>query len=189
MESINFAVYFTTAVKALKDYIVNFGKLKPGKHAFEFTIDDKFYKEFEYSLVKKGKVNLLLTLEKQSESFLILSFEFDGFITLECDRCLDEFDYPVHSSKKLFVKLVGEGETDDNDEMIFLSADAYEIDLSTIIYEFINLELPLHKTCEDGGKTCNPDMLSYLGHINEDEKDEPDPRWSGLSKLKDEQEN
>ncbi len=188
IESINFAVYFTTAVKALKDYIVNFGKLKPGKHEFEFTIDDNFYKEFEYSLVKNGKVDLLLTLEKQSETFLILNFEFDGYIKLECDRCLDEFDYPIHSNKKLYVKLVGDGDEDDTDEMIILADDAYEIDLSTIIYEFINLELPLHKTCEDGGKKCNPDMMNYLGHVNDENGDGPDPRWSGLSKLKENEE-
>ena len=188
LDSFTFVVYFTTAVKALREYIVNFGKLKPGKHEFGFTIDENFYKEFEYSLVKEGNVHLLLTLEKQSERFLMLDFEFDGYIKLECDRCLDEFEYPVHSKKKLYVKLAAEGEKDESDELIFLDEDAYEIDLSSIIYEFINLELPLHKACEDGGKECNPDMMSYLGHVNDEQEDEPDPRWSGLSKLRGEEE-
>jgi len=176
-------------VKALREYIVNFGKLKPGKHEFEFVIDDNFYKQFEYSLVKEGKVDLHLTLEKQSESFLILNFEFDGSIKLECDRCLDEFNYPVHSNKKLFVKLEGKAKEDDSDEIIFLDEDAYEIDLSEIIYEFINLEIPLHKICEEGGKVCNPEMENYLGHINDEQEGDIDPRWSGLSKLKDEENN
>lgn len=175
-------------MKALREYIVNFGKLKPGKHEFEFVIDDNFYKQFEYSLVKEGKVDLHLTIEKQSESFLILNFEFDGSIKLECDRCLDEFNYPVHSKKKLFVKLEGKAKEDDSDEIIFLDEEAYEIDLSEIIYEFINLEIPLHKICEEGGKVCNPEMENYLGHVNDEPENEIDPRWSGLSKLKGDQE-
>ena len=178
-------------MKELREYIVNFGKLKPGKHEFEFTIDENFYSHFEYSLVKEGKVGLLLTIEKQGENFLILNFEFDGYIKLECDRCLDKFDYPVHSKSKLFVKLEGKGkgEKDDSDELIFLDEDAYEIDLGNIIYELINLEIPLHKLCEDGGKACNPDMVNYLGHVNDEAESEPDPRWLELKKLKDERKN
>ena len=172
-------------MKQIRDYIINFGKLKPGKHEFEFTIGEDFYKEFEYSLVKKGNVNLHVTLDKQKETLLVFDFEFDGYIKLECDRCLDEFDYPVHSKKRLYVKLEDEhNEKDDDDELTFLVADAYEIDLSRYIYEFINLELPLHKTCDLGGKECNPAMLNALGHVNDNEKEkEPDPRWADLKKI------
>jgi uncharacterized protein len=175
-------------VKALREYIINFGKLKLGKHEFEFTIDDDFYSHFEYSLVKKGKVNLLLTIDKQRESLMIFTFDFNGSIQLECDRCLDEFNYPVHSRKQLFVKLGEEEQKDNDDEMIFLGTDDYEIDISPYIYEFINLELPLHKTCDEVGKQCNPGMLDYLGHLNEKEADEIDPRWAALKKISGEDE-
>jgi uncharacterized protein len=172
-------------VKALREYIINFGKLKPGNHEFEFTIDDAFYSNFEYSLVKSGKVTLLLTIEKQKETLLIFDFNFDGYIQLECDRCLDEFDFPVHSKKKLFVKL-GEAETENDDDLIFLGPDEYELDISPYIYEFINLELPLHKTCDQIGKECNPEMVDKLGRLNEKEdEDEVDPRWAALKNIKD----
>jgi uncharacterized protein len=172
-------------VKALKDYIINFGRLKPDKHEFEFTIDEGFYKHFEYSLVKKGKVDLKLTVEKQKETLLILNFDFKGYIELECDRCLDDFKYPVDSEKKLYLKLDGDVKEDD-DELILLEPDAYELDISPYIYEFINLELPLHKTCDEVGRACNPEMLQYLGHVNETKEEEDiDPRWADLKKIKD----
>jgi uncharacterized protein len=176
-------------VKALREYIINFGRLKPGKHEFEFTIDEEFYKHFEYSLVKTGKVNLLLTIEKQSESLLIVNFAFKGYIDLECDRCLDEFKYPVDSEKKLFIKL-DQDVNENDDELIMLEPDSYELDISPYIYEFINLELPLHKSCDQGRKDCNPEMLKYLGHVNDKEEKEEDidPRWADLKKIKDENE-
>jgi uncharacterized protein len=173
-------------VKALREYIINFGKLKPGIHEFDFTIDEDFFRHFEFSMVREGKVNLLLTIDKQKDSLLIFSFDFDGTIQLECDRCLDEFEYPVHSRKQLFVKLSEEEKQIDEDEMIILGSDEYELDISPYIYEFINLELPLHKVCDEIGKQCNPKMLEYLGHINEKEKeDEVDPRWAALKKIAD----
>jgi len=170
-------------VKGLRDYIINFGKLKLGKHEFEFTIDEDFYKHFEYSLVKKGKVDLLLTIDKQKETLLILNFAFKGYIQLECDRCLDEFEYPVNSEKKLYIKLE-ENVNENDDELIVLEPGAYEVDISPYIYEFINLELPLHKSCDQGGKDCNPAMLNYLGHVNDTEED-IDPRWASLKNIKD----
>ena len=170
-------------MKGLRDYIINFGKLKLGKHEFEFTIDEDFYKHFEYSLVKKGKVDLLLTIDKQKETLLILNFAFKGYIQLECDRCLDEFEYPVNSEKKLYIKLE-ENVNENDDELIVLEPGAYEVDISPYIHEFITLELPLHKSCDQGGKACNPAMMDYLGHIN-DAQEDIDPRWASLKNIKD----
>lgn len=172
-------------MKQLKEYNINFGSLKLGKHLFEFTADDNFFSFFDYSLVKKGKVEVSLVLEKQRESLLILHFTLKGAITLECDRCLDEFDYPIKSEHRLLVKLEGKQQENDNDELIFLSPETYHLDVSPYIYEFINLNLPLKRVCEEGGKTCNPNMINYLDQVNEQEdKDkEIDPRWEGLKRI------
>ncbi len=173
-------------MKQLREYNINFGNLKLGKHNFEFTADDAFFSLFEYSLVKKGNVAVTLVLEKQRETLLILNFTLKGNITMECDRCLDEFNFPVNSENRLLVKLDAKQEGND-DDLIFLSLDAYQIDVSPFIYEFINLSLPLKRVCESGGKTCNPNMIEYLDHVNEQENDNPDdnidPRWEGLKRI------
>jgi uncharacterized metal-binding protein YceD (DUF177 family) len=174
-------------LKALREYIINFGNLKLGKHEFEFDIDEKFFSEFEYSLVKSGQLKVILTLEKQTETFFTLYFDLNGFIDLECDRCLDTFQFPVSSHHRILVKLDAK-ESGSNDELVFLGPEDYQIDVSPYIYEFINLSLPLRRVCEEVGKKCNPEMLAYLHKVNDKKEDEDeiaDPRWKALKNIKD----
>lgn len=170
----------------LGEYIINFGNLKIGKHEYEFSINEDFFKEFEYSLVKQGKLEVKLSLEKQKETLLILDFTIKGSIRLECDRCLDEFDYPVDSSHRLIVKLTDkEAGSEDDDELIFLKAEEYQLDLSPYIYEFINIALPLRHVCEEANKACNQKMIAHLQNVNEHEEDKNiDPRWDQLKNIK-----
>jgi uncharacterized metal-binding protein YceD (DUF177 family) len=172
-------------LKKLREYVINFGNLKPGTHDYSFSVNEDFFSEFEYSLVKKGEIEVQLVLEKQKETLLILNFELKGYIVLECDRCLDEYEYPIDSKHRILVKLDTK-ETESEDDLIFLPIDAYELDVRPLIYEFINLSLPLKKTCEEVGKTCNPKMLDYLDHINDKgDSDSIDPRWEELKRIKD----
>lgn len=173
-------------MKALREYLINFGNLKHGKHDFHFTVDSTFFAEFEYSLVKTGKVEVDLDLEKQNESLLVLNFSYSGAIDITCDRCLDEFSMPVKGTQRILVKLDSKQQESDDDEIIFLSPDAYELDASPFIYEYINLSLPLKKVCQAAGKECNPNMISYIDHVNDhpEEAQLPDPRWEGLKNLK-----
>ena len=175
-------------MKALREYIINFGNLKVGSHEYDFDVDDKFFEAFEYSLVKSGNVKVKIVLEKQRETFFTLNFILEGHIDLECDRCLDIFPYPVESKHRILVKLDGK-ETESNDELIFLAPDIYEINVSSIIYEFINLSLPLRHVCESVDKDCNPVMLEKLKQWSREEETEEvkDPRWEALKNLKDEE--
>jgi uncharacterized metal-binding protein YceD (DUF177 family) len=173
-------------VKALREYLINFGNLKQGKHEYDFTVDEKFFGEFEYSLVKNGNVKVLLILEKQNENLLILNFNYNGTIDITCDRCLDEFSMPVDSEQRLIVKLDSKEQASDDDEIIFLPAEAYELDISPFIYEYINLSIPLKKVCSEAGKDCNPNMIQYIDGVNNHSQEDTtvDPRWEGLKNLK-----
>jgi uncharacterized metal-binding protein YceD (DUF177 family) len=175
---------FGRAVNRLREYIINFGNLKLGQHEYDWTIDEDFFKEFEYSLVKKGRLDVHLVLEKQKETLLILNFTIKGAIGLECDRCLDEFDYPVDISNRLLVKLTDKEESSEDDELIFLGAEDYQIDVSPYIYEFINIALPLRHICEEVNKECNQKMITHLNEVNRHEEDSTDPRWDQLKNIK-----
>jgi uncharacterized protein len=171
-------------VNRLREYKINFGNLKLGKHRYDYIVEDDFFSEFEVSLVQKGKIHVCLILEKQTENLLILNFELEGSVMLECDRCLDEFSYPVNSAHRLIIKLEAR-EQESNDELVFLPADAYELDVSPFIYDYINLSIPMKRICEIVEKDCNPKMLSYLNNINkEEDKDKKiDPRWENLKNI------
>jgi len=171
-------------VNKLKEYIINFGNLALGKYEYEFTAGEIFFSHYDYSLVKHGDVKIHLQLDKESDALIILDFVLDGSLRLECDTCLDPIDYPLNATDRLILKLDDRVAGVEDDEIAFLPADAYQIDVSPYIYEFINLELPLKSSCSLVGKECNPNMLQMIDKTNSDEnKEEIDPRWEALKKL------
>jgi uncharacterized metal-binding protein YceD (DUF177 family) len=172
-------------LKQDRAYIINFGHLKLGKHEYSFEVDHHFFDEYTYSLVKQGRIKVNLELDKEKETLLVLDFKFAGEIEVKCDRCLDKFEYPIENTARILVKLTDKKEDPEADELIYLPMDAWEINLKPLIYEFINLELPLKRLCSLIDKECNPEVITYLKKQEEEENaGEPDPRWKGLEELK-----
>ena len=123
----------------------------------------------------------------------MLDFFIDGSVAVECDRCLDEFNLQVTTNQRIIVKFHGDEAKVDKDDpnIIFISPKDDYINVAQFIYEFINLSIPIKKTCEMdrmGNKKCNEEMLKYL----KDQKDkddseddqEIDPRWNKLKDIK-----
>lgn len=129
-----------------------------------------------------GEVTLSLELEKES-NLMVFELQLKGFVTLPCDRCLEEYNQDVEGSFRLIVKL-GELFQELSDEMVEIPATEARIDLSQYVYEYILLMLPLkkvHPDDADGYSTCNPEMLQKLENHFENNTD---PRWDALKKLK-----
>lgn len=176
-------------VDYLKQFVIPFKGLSAGNHSFNFQINEKFFESIEYSELHKGEVQLKLEMLKE-ERMLIFDFQFDGTVEVICDRCLDPFDFPISGQERLFVKF-GESWVEESDEIIVIPESEYQFDLTQYIYEFINLLLPIQRIHPDnkkGGSTCNPDMLQRLGSTQEIKEDH-DPRWDVLLKLKNEDKN
>jgi len=176
-------------LKSLQQYHIPFTGLKPGKHHFEFEVDDTFFREFEYSLVKNGELKVELEMDKQ-ETMLILNFYITGNIFLTCDLCLAGFPLRIESTERQIAKFSNDNNLeDDTEEIIVLSKNEHEIDVSKLIYEYINLAVPYINRCEDEGNTkwCDGEMIEKLNSLSEqkEEKNEPaDPRWEALKKIK-----
>ena len=177
-------------MKSLQEYRIPFTGLKEGKHQFDFEIDQRFFNEFEYSLVKNGNLKAEMELDKQ-ETMLILQFSIKGEIFLNCDVCLSDFPINVDISERQIVKFNDdENLEDDTDEIIVLNKNEHEIDVSTLMYEYINLAVPYFNRCENPGGTqwCDREVLEKLeklsGSTNESEITDADPRWDALKKIK-----
>jgi uncharacterized metal-binding protein YceD (DUF177 family) len=177
-------------LKPLKQFSIPFTGLKIGKHQFEFEIDNSFFDAFEYSLVKKGNLKALVELDKQ-ETMLILHFEIEGTIELDCDKCLSLFNAPIKIQERQIVKFAEDKLESDDLEIIVLNKKESEIDVSEIIYEFINVSVPYVKVCEENGEgvQCDQEMIARLERLSvgtqeEEEKTNDDPRWAALKKLK-----
>jgi uncharacterized metal-binding protein YceD (DUF177 family) len=192
-------------VKSNKEFIIPFIGLKVGFHDFNFEIHDAFFEEVEYSIIHKGNVTVSLTLEKK-ETMLIGEFQIGGTVSASCDRCNDPLDVPVKGTFRLVYKF--DNETSDDESLIVLHPDAYELDVRDNIYELITVSLPARLTHPMG--ECNEEMIELLKKYSgqpesveddfdddddwddedweeeddDDGDDDPvDPRWSALKNL------
>jgi uncharacterized protein len=175
-------------LKPLQQYHIPFTGLKFGKHQFDFEVDQAFFSEFEYSLVKNGNLKVGLELDKQ-ETLLILQFDISGEIFLTCDKCLSDFPSDINIKERQIVKFSNDENLEDNtDEIIILSRNEHEIDVSGLIYEYINLAVPYVSRCDNEGNTqwCDKEMIRKLEDlsIKTETTDNVDPRWEALKKIK-----
>lgn len=168
----------------VKDYKISFSGLKVGEHEFEYQIFDSFFEAFEHSRTQKADLLLKVNLTK-TETLLQLRFLFKGSVEVVCDHCGNEFDYPLDFSENLIVKF-SDQEQEDTDEVIFLPTSAFQFDLSQLIYEYVNLALPMrltHPEDESNNLLCTNDVLDNFEEPEEPEK-ENNPMWEALKKLK-----
>ena len=175
------------SLKSLKPYAIPFTGLKLGKHQFEFEVNDAFFNEFEYSLVKKGDLLCKVELDKQ-ETMLILHFNISGMIDLACDRCLAPYPQQVDVAEQQIAKFSEEVINDE--DIITLTKNDHEINVAPLIYEYINVAVPFVAFCSSEGRTdyCDNDMLDKLkklaGGPRGDDNGQDNPTWDALKKIK-----
>lgn len=175
-------------MKVGNQYIIPFKGLKTGKHTFEFEIGNAFFEEYNELEIPEGSVIATVELDKKS-SLLVLDIELNGKVKLQCDRCLEYFDYKFVFNGQLFVKFKDTAEEPD-DKVIFLHPNDDLLDLSQYFFDSIGLSIPIqkyHPADKKGTPTCNKEMLKILGehtsHDSSQNEPDTDPRWSKLKDL------
>lgn len=181
-------------MKHSREFEIAWQGLKPGVHTYVYDIDDQFMqdrvtdKEF-----KDWNARITLTFDKQN-SFFLLRFDVDGFVTVPCDRCGDDFRLRLWDEFNLVIKLTGDeaNATDDEDDVIFIPRSETVIDISNWLYEFVMLSVPLqhiHPDNEDGTPGCNPQALKLLNSLSEPDEGPKNDIWKGLEALKEKDSN
>ncbi len=173
------------------EYTIPLIGLPFGHTDYQYVISDKFFGEREYSEVKNGVVNLRLDIEKM-ETMFVLALNFEGKVVLQCDRCGDDYEQPIEGSAEIYLKY-GAANGNEDDDVIFITKNDNEFDVSDLIYEYIILSLPIHRVHQDESE-CNKDVLDMLYHEDktQDVENESDanPVWSEMMKqLKDKLDN
>ena len=165
----------------INTFKIPFVGLKPGKHEFEFDVDNSFFETLSYSLIEKGNLKVWLDLEKK-ETMLLASFYVDGAVEMVCSRCNEPMDAEVEGELEIIYKFGHESYDDEN--LIVISPDSFEIDVTQPIYELISVSLPSRPVHEEG--KCDEEMVKLLEKFQAKEKkenDNSDPRWSALKNL------
>jgi len=175
-----------------RDFEIAFVGLKPGVHEFNYSIDDRFFEAYQQQDFRNCKAHVKLLLDRKS-SFMLLRFEVGGKLETTCDRCNSNLPLELWDEFSITVKMVEEpelmNEQEDDPDVYYISRGESHIDIADWVYEFVNLSIPMQKTCSYenmDGPHCNRsamDMLKKLG-TEENEKKE-NPIWKGLEKFKD----
>lgn len=164
----------------LKEYNIVFSGLKNGLHKFNFYINDSFFENFDYSIIKSAECNVQLDFNKQI-NMLILDFNLQGHINDFCDRCGDKLKVPIKYKQKIYYKF-GQCYKELSDEIIIIPYQSNEINIAHILYEFICLSLPLKKEHNEGN--CNKEKLNLLNKYIFNNKSISDKSyWENLKSL------
>ncbi len=166
-------------MSALKDFCIPFKGLKSGEHRFELTIDKAFLEAIGDEEMIDAEVDVEIVMNKTAQ-MLIFDVALNGTACVECDRCLDELEYPVEVEDRLYVKF-SEEEIEFDGEVMWLNPADDELDLAGYVYETLLLALPyqrVHESVED----CNQEMISRFRIVSEEEFEEiAEPKENSLS--------
>lgn len=165
----------------MRDYNIVFSGLKLGQHHFNYKLDQKFFDLFEYQEIERPEFEVALTFEK-TNTMLELDFNLKGEFTAFCDLTNEPFQLPVTNHFHLIVKF-GDTFNNDNDEILVLPFDDYELNVAQQLFELAVLAIPVKKVHPDveNGK-MKSDILKYIKQEDE-KKEETDPRWDKLKDL------
>lgn len=182
-----------------RDFEIAFVGLKPGVHEYNYEITDRFFEtqpsgeqRFGQQDFRNCKANVKLSLDKKN-GFMLLKFEIGGTLEVTCDRCSSTLPLNLWDEFNMTIKMVEEPELmndqEDDPDVCYISRGESHIDVASWIYEFINLSIPMQKTCgyeKMDGPDCNPavrDVLKKMEPESDEKKD--NPIWKGLEKFKD----
>ena len=135
-----------------KRYTIAYRGLRSGLHDFHFKVDGGLFRAYGSTEIKDGDCDVSVALER-GESMLTLDVTVDGSVVVECDRCLEDCNVPIHYEGQLLVKFSDEVHEYDGEVMWLLPMED-EVDLTQYIYESIVLALPYQRVHPDG--ECNP---------------------------------
>jgi len=170
----------------LKDFNYGLFSLKNKIHYFDHRADDQFFECFDNSPITTGDFEVKVVFDK-SANLLQFDISIHGSAELVCDRSLETFDYEINKESKVVYKY-GEEYQELSEDLIILAEGTQELNIASVVYELIAVEIPfkkVHPDLEDEWEEDAELALVYQDDADESEDSEEeqiDPRWEDLKK-------
>jgi uncharacterized metal-binding protein YceD (DUF177 family) len=163
------------------DYKIQFSGLAEGEHLFGYVLGHPFFALFNDEVILGGEVKVEVTMDKQPR-MLLFTFDLSGVVEVLCDRCADPVKLEVEGEEKLIAQ-ISSHETSEDDDIVFITEEAFEFDLTQHLYDYIRLALPMRITHDQSvdGQECDPEMIRLLEQYSAGVL--KDHRWKGLEGL------
>jgi uncharacterized metal-binding protein YceD (DUF177 family) len=173
-----------------RNYDIAFVGLKPGIHEFEYGINDKFFADYQEQEFRNCVAQVKLTLDKKN-GFMLLKFEVGGKLEVTCDRCGNDLPLELWDEFNIVVKMVDDpdvmNDQEEDPDVHYISKNESHLRIGDLIYEFINLAIPMQRMClpeEMGGPHCNKEVLAMLKKLDAENNKPENPLWRGLEQFK-----
>lgn len=135
-------------------YVVRLGGMKLGVHQYDFEVNKAFFESRDQDIVEDGSVSIQLKLEKK-ETMMVAYFSVAGKVFTQCDRCADPIEVPVSGDYRVVYKFGTEISDDEN--LVVLDPETFELELEDQLMEWIIVSLP-SKVLHVPGE-CNEEMM------------------------------
>lgn len=151
---------------------------------FEYQIDKTFFENFDQDILENGNLRVQAEVLK-THAMVTIHFIIDGTVDQVCDRSLEKFEEPLHINTSLFFKFGSEDEELDVN-LYQIDYDTTTINLAKYLLECILVEIPF-RSIHPKYRNDNSDSASevYFKTDEDEQNEDPDPRWADLKKLKD----
>ena len=145
--------------------------------------DKTLHYEFNGDIAELEGCEIITNLDLKSlGEYIEVKGNVKGKIQLECDRCLNKFDYELnfeidemYAKNSLYEEYGQEVELKSGQFITDLNGEK-EIDIYDLLYQSVILQLPNKKVC---GINCNEGLF-----VSEDEMNIPDERMKIFKNIK-----
>lgn len=170
-------------MEQLQNYKVDLNGIAGDTVSYQWHVEDDFFSVVQGPEIQRGRLYVALRVKRTSGAYELV-FDISGEVEVQCDRCLEPMEQPIHATHTLRARL-GE-EYDDDGDIITVPVEEGLLDVAWYIYEIAALEIPIRHVHPDG--QCKGETAEALNQCNADEEEaheekEVDPRWSALKDL------
>ncbi len=167
----------------LEQFKIDLKALPEDDTVLSYRLDDAYFEAVEAQAVRRGDVSCTLNIHN-GEGYFDLDFHLDGLVFIPCDLCLDDMEQAVLVDRRMVAKF-GDDPSEDDDLLTVPESEGI-LDVSWLIYEFIELSIPLRHVHAPG--KCNPAMMKVLeehsaARSSDEDGGQMDSRWETLKNI------
>lgn len=154
-------------------FSLNLNRLKLGRNDEEFSLNKDFLSHFALSIVQDCEVVAKLEIQKYA-SHLDVKFVIDGTVVVECDRCVEEMQLPVHNETRVLYSFDKNIKETEDVEVIYVDEKEPSLTLVQELYDFLCIAVPFRKVHEDIGTPCADFISKYIVNTQDEVEVEQD---------------
>lgn len=167
---------------------IHISNIKEGEHEYEFKIGKNDIDLSGIDDIKlKDDVTVRAVLYKTGNQFDLKSI-ISGTFLLQCDRCLDEYEYKFENTFEIIYKYDYASERnnieDEEDDIKLIAPKTGFIDISEDVRDYILLSVPLKKAPEEIDGRCIYCKKNISELLEIQRQEEINPVWEKLIKQK-----